>query len=344
MERNIEFKDFEPDERIKKLVDRLISQLEKYAATFSPELTHLRLFLEENSVRKLYQVSINLDLPGKTLAARDEQHDLKVGIRAAFEDIERQLKKYKASLRREHWRRPARRQEIRRLEVQAASPEESKRDIFVSLITPHLNRLHHFVRHVLSYAEAMGDLMEGALTPQDVVDGVVVRAYRDFAKGRTIPDVKTWLIRLALDQIEAEVTRLKTEHAGTVHIEEDIPETPPAQEVSTLGDEILDFYQPDEDLKLEDVIPGLDALTPENETETKELRSLVRRALVEMPGEWRRALLLRDLKGRSRVEIARAMGKSELEIDRIVQFAREYIRGKLAEAGFQFKEGPKRVA
>src|SRR5437899_11361817 len=169
MERNIEFKAFEPDEKIKKLIERLISKLEKYAATFSSELTHLRLFVEQNSVRKLYEVSINLDLPGKILAAKDEQHDLKAGIRAAFEDIERQLKKYKASLRQEHWRRPARRQEIRQLEVQAASSDENRRDVCFSLITPHLNRLHHFVRHLLSYAQAMGDLMPGYLTPQDVV-------------------------------------------------------------------------------------------------------------------------------------------------------------------------------
>ncbi len=152
------------------------------------------------------------------------------------------------------------------------------------------------------------------------------------------------MIRLALDQVDAEVTRLKTEHAGTVRIEEDIPETPPEQEVSTLGDEILDFYQPDEDLKIEDVLPDLDALTPEDETEAKELRSLVRRALAEMPREWRRALLLRDLKGRSRAEITRAMGKSELEIDRMVQFASGYLRGKIAEAGFHFRESPKPAA
>jgi hypothetical protein len=81
MQRNIEFKDFEPDRGIKTLVDRLISKLEKNASNFSPELAHLRLFVDQNSAHELYQVSITLDLPGKTLVAKHEEHDLKASLR-----------------------------------------------------------------------------------------------------------------------------------------------------------------------------------------------------------------------------------------------------------------------
>ncbi|SRR6059036_3805227 len=344
MERNIEFKALELDEQIRKLIDRLISKLEKTASAFSPELAHLRLFVEYIAAHKLYEVSITLDLPGRKLAAKEERHDLKASIRAAFDEIERQLKKYKASLRGDHWKRPARREEVRRMESQGESVEENRREAFFSLITPHLNRLNHFVHHVISYAEAMGDLVSGDLTPQDVVDGALVQAYREFAKGRSIPDVKAWLVRLALDQLEAEVTRLRREHAGTVSIEEDVPETPPVQEVSTLGDEILDFYQPDEDLKLEDLVPDLESPLPENEVEMKELRRLVRKALKEIPRQWRRTLLLHDLEGRSVNEVAKKIGKPESEIDRTVRLAREYLRQKLASAGLHFREGYERAA
>src|SRR5262249_3068860 len=156
---------------------------------------------------------------------------------AAFIEIERQLERYKANLHREHWKRPKRREEVREMKTEAASSvaAESKRDVFFSLVSPHLKRLRHFVRHLIRYAEAMGDLVEGDLTPQDVVDGALVRAYREFLKGRTIADVKNWLIRHALDQLDSEVKRGKVERAGTVHIEEDVPETPPTQEVSRLG-------------------------------------------------------------------------------------------------------------
>jgi hypothetical protein len=70
-------------------------------------------------------------------------------------------------------------------------------------------------------------LQPADLTPRDIVDGALIRAYRDFGKGGSIPDVKGWLVRLALDQLEMEAARLKTEHAGTASIEEDVPEIPP---------------------------------------------------------------------------------------------------------------------
>src|SRR5579862_6444831 len=115
MEHNIEYKDFEPDEKIKELIDQLTSKLEKNTKLFSPELPYLRLFIELIPVHKLYRISITLELPGKTLAAKHEEHDLKAGLRSAFEEIDRQLKKYKDSLRGEHWKRPSRRQEIRQI-------------------------------------------------------------------------------------------------------------------------------------------------------------------------------------------------------------------------------------
>jgi RNA polymerase sigma factor (sigma-70 family) len=336
MERNVEYKGFEPDGQIEKLIDRLVAKLERRASTFSP--THLRLFVEYMTARSLYEVSLTFDVPGKTLAAKKEQHDLTSGLRAAFEEIEGQLKKHKESLRGEHWKRPARREEVRELKTRAAPIEENQREAFFSLVTPHLRRLNHFVRHVISYAEAMGDLLEGELAPEDVVDGALVRAYRDFAKGHSIPDVKSWLVRFALDQLEAEIRRLKKEHAGTVSLEEPVPETPPTREVSTLGEEILDFYQPDEALKLEDLVPDIESTTPEAETENEELRRVITKGLREIPSQWRQTLLQHDLQNRSRADIAKEIGKPESEVERIVQSAREYLRQRLVSAGFDFKK------
>jgi len=166
--------------------------------------------VEQNVVRALYSISLTFDLPGNTLAAREQQHDLKAGIRAAFAELERQLEKHKATVRGEHWKRPKRREEVREMKAQAASSTSvpGKRDLFFSMVTPHLQRLNHFVRHVMLYSEAMGDFPPGKFNPQDVVDSTLVRAYREFLKGRSIHNVKHWLIRLALDQLDSEIARL----------------------------------------------------------------------------------------------------------------------------------------
>src|SRR5262245_16262937 len=101
MQRDIEYKNFDAPENVKQVLDQLISKLEKSTSTFPEESVYVRLMVEENSARSLYNISLTLDVPGKTLAAKEEQHDLQAGIREIFTEIERQQEKYKANLRRE---------------------------------------------------------------------------------------------------------------------------------------------------------------------------------------------------------------------------------------------------
>src|SRR2546427_292424 len=82
---------------------------------------------------------------GKMPAAKEEQHDMQAGIRASFEEMEWQLEKYKASLRREHWKRPERRERAMKAAAAFAVASESRRGVFFAMVTPHLERLRHFV-------------------------------------------------------------------------------------------------------------------------------------------------------------------------------------------------------
>ena len=122
MNHNVEFKHFQPDQRIRKLIEELINKLEKRAKRFPPDEVFLRLMIEENSVRKLYRVSLVLEIPGKspatkkTLATKEERHDLNKTLRDAFDEIEGQLEAYKATVTGEYvWKRRTRREELRRM-------------------------------------------------------------------------------------------------------------------------------------------------------------------------------------------------------------------------------------
>ena len=112
---NVEFKNLPPDETLRKLIDRLTRKLQKKLARLAGDETFLRIMVEGNTVRKLYRVSITLELPQKTLASQEERHDLDETIRDAFLEIDRQIETYKATLRGEHeWKRRARREELRK--------------------------------------------------------------------------------------------------------------------------------------------------------------------------------------------------------------------------------------
>lgn len=223
------------------------------------------------------------------------------------------------------------------MKIKTIPPEQRNRVVFFSLISQHLNKLYDLVRKELASSKAEGDLMSGELTAEDIVDEVLLTAYRQFAKGPRERRIGDWLMKLAKERLAAETGRLRSEHRRTVHTEEDIPETPPKEEVSTLGDEILDFYEPDEDLKLEDIIPDISVPSPEEEAEREELRLCVSFAFSGMPRQWRQALLLRHEEGLDTAELAKAMGKPVPEIQRILEHARFYLQEKLEEAGCDFK-------
>jgi RNA polymerase sigma factor (sigma-70 family) len=145
-------------------------------------------------------------------------------------------------------------------------------------------------------------------------------------------------MKLAMQYLHSEVKRSRIERKMVVHIEEDIPETPPTEEISTLGDEILDFYQPDEDLKLEDIVPDIEVPLPEEAAERTELQDTIRIALASLPGEWRKAFVLHSVEGLSLAEVARVIGLPEAEVKRYIEFARATLRQKLIESGLTVKD------
>jgi RNA polymerase sigma factor (sigma-70 family) len=224
--------------------------------------------------------------------------------------------------------------------------EQANREHFFSQVSSHLGPLYEHVRHQIAYLESTGDLVAGEVNVEDVVDTVLLRAFREFGKRPEGREIGSWLIELADGQLGREVKRSKAERRTNVHIEKDIPEVPPVEEVKTLGEEIFEYYQPDEDLKLEDVFPEMDVSSPEDFVATKEeLLRCINAALAGMPQEWRRALRLRHTEGLRSEELSEALDKDEPEIEQILEYAREHLRQSLIESGCTFilkKDAPEK--
>ena len=336
MRRNLEFKNFSPGHRLSELVEQLIARLDRHAPNSPADTIFLRLFMDENAARKLYHVSLTCDVPGRMLAAQEERHDAEEAVREAFVEIERQLEKHKETLSHSYlYKRPARREELRRQKAEAFPAEERVRELFSTIAERHLNNLYNLARREIAYYLAIGDLPPGEITAEDVVDAALLEAYNEFVKDPARREIRSWLIGLAVEKLEAEVKRSKAERAGAVHIEEDIPETPPAEEVSSLGEEVMNFYQPDEDQQLGDIIPDMTAPTPEQILESRELQRYVNRTLATLPRVWRRAFTLHYVGGMPVAEIARMTKRAELEVERNLEHTREYLRQRLLEAGFE---------
>jgi DNA-directed RNA polymerase specialized sigma24 family protein len=227
--------------------------------------------------------------------------------------------------------------EHRKMKAKNATPVEQRhRESFFAQVKREMKGIYRFVRHQLAYYESVGDLLPGELAPEDVVDTVLLRGYPELVKEPRERDIGAWLKELATKHFHSEVTRSKTERSQNV-IWRNIPETPAAEAVSTLGEEVLDFYQPDEYLKLEDIFPDEDIATPEDFVAAKEqLPRCVNTALAGMPRQWRRALRLRYFKGRSGADLPEVLDRAKPGVERVLEYARQHLRQSLVESGCMF--------
>jgi DNA-directed RNA polymerase specialized sigma24 family protein len=297
----------------------------------------VRCAVEEIAVRKLFRVSLTLEVPQKT-HAKQETHAVERGDTRPFDEIETPLESYQI--------RTARRTMVEERGTRAgAQTVESRRDsfgarglavvLFAGRTAP--GKSARVVGHALSFVEARGDLPKGYLELDDVMDTALARAYDEFSKDPPSENVCRRLLKFALDEIKAEVTKLKKERTSTVPIEK-IPITPPQEEVSTLGDEILDFYQPDEHPKVEDIVPDLVVPPPDQVVEIEEMRRCARAALRDLSKDARGALTLRNVLGLRATELAKTLRKTEAEVERLIENARAQLRRKLADSGSVFRE------
>jgi RNA polymerase sigma factor (sigma-70 family) len=228
------------------------------------------------------------------------------------------------------------------MDTDARSREQREREELFAQLSRYMSGLYRYAHHLLRYYQTLGDLPPGQIDVDDVVDTAVLGAYRELGKGHdlgkagTEGDLRRRLMRIARCYVQNEVGRLIARRELTISTEEPVPQTAPEEEVFQAGEEIFDFFEPEEQLKVEDVVPDFDVPTPEQAIETVEWQRCVDSALASMPAEWRRALMLRFRRGLEGAALAQALGKPESEASLIVERARAYLREKLLEAGCSF--------
>ena len=322
-------------EEVRKWLTRPLARLHRQLVRFPPGAVHLRTLVRDVEGKPRSEASVTLQLPSNTLAASKERADPRVALKEAFGEVERLLEKEKARLRRADTWRQAReafqRELLDRIERQserALSEAESGR------LADQLEDVAHFVRRELHWLELNGDLIRGEVDARDVVDAAFMRA---FARSKGQP-TKHQLLQSAAAALRAELARAR-EARELVHIEEDFPEVPPEEAVSTLRSEILDFFQPDDDLLLRDIVAGL-ARTPEEIEASSELAEVLRSALGALPASWRQALHLSQVEDLDALAIADALEIQKDAVPELLDRARAFLRDRLVEAGLLAAEGP----
>ena len=105
MKRTIDVKHVGPDGQVRSLIEQLIDHLAGKLRHFPEDSVSVHVLFEENGSHKIYRTSLTCHLPRHMAAAHEEGRDAGASIRRAFAEVERQLERQHAMLRREHLRK-----------------------------------------------------------------------------------------------------------------------------------------------------------------------------------------------------------------------------------------------
>ncbi len=329
MKIQVTFENCKDDSAIRHIFEKSMARLDKHMKPVPDESCFLHGKIERHDTKLRFQATLALNVPGRTLVAKEEGVDGESVVREAFLELERQIKKYKEFRRAEPlWRRKARREGLRKQTKKAPGlPGDREKEILWEMVMPHLDEMYNFIRRELAHFWASGDIIRsGEIQLQDIMDRVVDRAIREFQKKPSRINMRVWLLKIAFEEIAVEVNRVKRERELFVSIEKDVPEVPPNEELKTLGDWIYEFYQPDEDLRLEDLVPDPKTISPEDIADNRDIQRFVNQSLAKLPESWREAFVLYYVEDFTVPEVAHITGQSEAEVRQSINHAREFLR------------------
>ncbi len=313
---------------VQKVIDRKIEKLEKRLKRYHPETSHLRIHISKNEKKDLYECLLELRVLHKLLAVKKSARDPVEAFDEAYEALIKEFEKYRLKVNKSLRSKKATTRKV----FFEALPEhvEDWKSLFNEALKQKIKSLYRIARHELLHYQLTGTLEPGEIIPADVVDEAILRVYERFSREKTQRDIEHELVReviVVVREFAKDVERTRT-HRISIDVSADT--LPEPEEVSTLGEEILYFYEPDEALKLEDLIEDPTALTPEQVVESEELQHLLYQHLSELPEDQRTAFTLVNIEGYGLEEASLVLQKPVKEIQKLVEKAEEELSMKLA--------------
>lgn len=307
-------------------------RLERHVAKFTPDLVQLHIVLERSSHRSyLYRVALRLTVPGGFITSQKTGESPTVAAKSAFDELERQLIEHLERMRGEdEWRRKERREQLHRLKAAASERPPKEREVFRKALRPHLPTIRRFVRFELSHLQARGELKPDQITVDEVIDEALARTFRERDE-RSDPDrIVSRVLKSATDVLTEEAAQSR-KRARRLSLEGPPPRAP--DDIS-IDETIFDFYQPDDLLKVEDLVaaPSPD---PEELVSEREIQHGLASIIASMPNIWRRAFILARVQGMPLPTVAHVLGSSETQVREWLERANTFLKARLAELGIE---------
>ena len=302
----------------------------------------LQIVLDRDKIKRQFLASGYMHLPGKKIVSVTASHDeLTPLARKLAQSLFRQAKKHFDRLHaQDQIKRKARRERLRELKVRiAAKPASAAHEAKVTRM-PLLSKLEAVARRELAYLRAVGDLPREYPTLRDVVDEAIVRAKVEWQSVPGEKEAYTGLLKHLFAVLDNEVASSR-QFGEFVSL--DAPVEPDAQDVAEamVEEEIFEFYQHDDTLKLADIFAGSqhpDVATIAEQEELIDRSSEFAFAfdlLKDMPRLWRRIFLFIRVDGLNASSVSEILliPSKEDAVQRWLMQAEAFIAAHLEEAG-----------
>ncbi|HWG48483.1 MAG TPA: sigma factor-like helix-turn-helix DNA-binding protein [Candidatus Acidoferrales bacterium] len=317
-----------------------IHKLERRLQAFNPDLVHFHAIVDQQNGQGP-STSLNLRLPSGQLAVQKSGDTLVAAIKTAFSDLTSQLKKHMDMLRGD-WSRK-RRQTGRGQVIEPTVPFEqtlasvppqdratdgappNEGNDLETWFNANLPALKQFIENELSYRTNSGQLREDQVSPEEVLDEVMLSALSDGGTGSRFLSEESWFQGLALQAIR----RLLEANADSADVSLDVPAR--SQNVSGSDENILQYHQPDDQPQGEGVLRDSHVRTPEEIFLNEELVAQLDIVLHELSAPDREAFVLYTLEGFTIDEISRLSDRPPDQVRKSIEKARDRVQKHLPE-------------
>lgn len=298
---------------------------------------------------KPYHVKMHMHVPPKKIiAAHAKGDELRPAIDGALERLLREVQKHISRIRhQEMYKRKARRKRLHELKAMVAELPQEQTASISGMIEKLVPRLEKAVRREVAYLRNQGDLPPSYPAVQDVVDEVVAMIKAKGSRETTEDALYLEMLKAMHEVLDREVRNSRM--FGQAESLEQQPQPDAEDQAEAMvGEEIMEFYQPDEVLKLEDVISDEEIPEPEEvveaieeEEEAEAAEPVTEYALMmmsDLPIQWRRALMLREFENLSPDALATLFDEETATVTTWIETATQYVVERMKDAGFEVDE------
>lgn len=338
--------DVDVKSRLKRYWAKTLTRLKKLLAPYPPDLQEIRLTVshhQPNSQRSYYEGRGVIQLPTGTLVAEANSGDPQAVLDGIADTLAAEISRHKEKVRRDYI---FKRKNRNRADLSAAGPllqrqkDSEKREEFFRLLRKHLPFLRDYARREIRILDREGTLHRGEATTDDLLDQVLVLAWERWDDRPRGLSLDLWLTSLMQESLEQWIKQEPRPHVSLeASAEEVFPDEGPRDDEKDWWAELLGE---EENLTLEDLIPGSDGTEIWERLEAEEQQDRILSLLSQLPATQRQAFLLHAVEGYTNDEIAMLQNRPEAKVKAEIDAARKRLRDGLVADG-QIKEGSQQI-